>query len=135
MAPSQNQSDLRPDPRPDPGERFGWHPEPELIGYDDPARSRAAVEALGAAAWTAGVAYLYDEAFRRAMGEPAGYAALRRAFYGSAADGSVLAPAAAPDGPTPSAELIAEFTTAPGPAQPERLPPSGPQLLHAAAPG
>jgi glutamate/tyrosine decarboxylase-like PLP-dependent enzyme len=111
MAPPQNQSDLRPDPRPDPAERFAWHPEPELIGYDDPARSRAAVEALGVAAWTAGVDYLYDEAFRRAMGEPAGYAALRRAFYGSAADGSALEPAAAPDGPTPSAELIAEFAT------------------------
>ncbi|MGH2465355.1 MAG: pyridoxal phosphate-dependent decarboxylase family protein [Candidatus Limnocylindrales bacterium] len=111
MAPPSDPPDPRLDPRPDPDARFGWHPEPELIGYDDPARSRAAVEALGAAAWTAGVDYLYDQAFRRAMGEPAGYAALRRAFYGSAADGSELGPAAAPVGPTPSAELITEFTS------------------------
>ncbi|HEY7937115.1 MAG TPA: pyridoxal-dependent decarboxylase [Candidatus Limnocylindrales bacterium] len=111
MASSQDPFDLRPDPRPAAAERFAWHPEPELIGYDDPARSRAAVEALGAAAWAAGVDYLYDEAFRRAMGEPTGYAALRRAFYGSSPDGGALAPASAPDGPTPSADLIAEFTT------------------------
>jgi aromatic-L-amino-acid decarboxylase len=99
----------RPDPRPDPRERFGWHPEPELIGYDDEARSRPALEALGKAAWAAGLDYLYGEAFRRAMGEPAGYAALRRVFYGSAADGSTAAPAEAPRGPTTSDALIEEF--------------------------
>ena len=101
----------RPDPRPDPGERFGWHPEPELIGYDDPARSRPALEALGNATWSAALDYLYGEAFRRAMGEPAGYSALRRVFYGAGVDGATAPPAAAPAGPTPSAELIAEFRT------------------------
>jgi len=100
----------RPDPRPDPRERFGWHPEPELIGYDDEARSRPALEALGSAAWTAGLDYLYGEAFRRAMGEPAGYAALRRVFYGTAPDGSTALPAEAPAGPTSSTALIEEFS-------------------------
>src|SRR5664279_326986 len=90
----------RPDPRPDPRERFGWHPEPELIGYDDGARSRAALEALGAATWAAGLDYLYGEAFRRAMGEPAGYGALRRVFYGAGPDGTTAPPAPAPRGPT-----------------------------------
>src|SRR5471032_3027039 len=112
MAPS---SSNRPDPRPDPGRRFGWHPEPELIGYDDPTHSRPALEALGAASWTAGLDYLYGQAFRRAMGEPAGYAALRRAFYGSAADGTAAGPAAAPAEPTSSADLLAEFGTRLGP--------------------
>jgi glutamate/tyrosine decarboxylase-like PLP-dependent enzyme len=104
-------SSNRPDPRPDPGRRFGWHPEPELIGYDDPARSRPALEALGAASWTAGLDYLYGEAFRRAMGEPAGYAALRRIFYGSGANEAAGGPGPAPDEPTGSAELIEQFRT------------------------
>ena len=101
----------RPDPRPDPRERFGWHPEPELIGFDDAARSRPALEALGAATWAASLDYLYGEAFRRAMGEPAGYAALRRVFYGAGPDGEAAPPASAPAGPTPSAELLDEFRT------------------------
>ncbi len=103
------QPGLRPDPRPDSRERFGWHPEPELIGIDDAARSRPALEALGAATWAAGLDYLYGEAFRRAMGEPAGYAALRRAFYGAGPDGEAAPPAPAPAGPTPSAELLDDF--------------------------
>ncbi len=101
----------RPDPRPDPRDRFGWHPEPELIGFDDETRSRPALEALGTAAWSAGLDYLYGEAFRRAMGEPAGHAALRRVFYGSRPDGSVGGPAGAPQGPTTSTALIDEFRT------------------------
>ncbi len=101
----------RPDPRPDPAARFGWHPEPELIGVDDEARSRPALEALGAATWSAGLDYLYGEALRRAMGDPAGYTALRRVFYGSGPDGSAGGPASAPAGPTTSAALIEEFRT------------------------
>ena len=91
-----------------PAVRFGWHPEPELIGFDDEARSRPALEALGAAAWTAGLDYLYGEAFRRAMGEPAGYAALRRGLLRRRRrpDRPV-----APAGPTPSADLLEEFRT------------------------
>ena len=105
----------RPDPRPDPAERFAWHPEPELIGYDDPERSRAALEALGTATWSAGLDYLYGQAFRRAMGEPAGYAALRRLFYGGdpggPSGGSIGRPAPAPREPTTSGALIEEFRT------------------------
>ena len=82
-----------------------------MIGYDDEARSRPALEALGAATWTASLDYLYGEAFRRAMGEPAGYAALRRVFYGSAPDGTTAPPAEAPRLPTTSAALLEEFAT------------------------
>src|SRR4051812_43477571 len=49
-----------PAPVPDP---FSWHPEPELIGYRDPERSRTALDALGKAVWGASLDYLYDEAF------------------------------------------------------------------------
>ncbi len=103
--------DARPDPRPDPAIRFGWHPEPELIGIDDEGRSRAALERLGNAAWQASLDYLYREAFRRSMGEPAGYAALRRVFYGDDGAGQPAGPGLAPAAPTPSAELIEEFRT------------------------
>lgn len=109
--PRSSQAAPRPDPRPDPARRFGWHPEPELIGYDDRSRSRPALEALGAATWAAGLDYLYDEAFRRAMGEPAGYAALRRAFFGSDPAGAAAPPAEAPDEPATTAALIEEFRT------------------------
>ena len=92
--------------------RFAWHPEPELIGIRDAATSRHALERLGAEAWAAGLDYVYDEAFRRAMGEPAEYGALRRTFFG-AADGPgpvrSAGPAAAPTEPTTSAALLDEF--------------------------
>lgn len=94
--------------------RFGWHPEPELIGFDDAARSRPALEALGTAAWAAGLDYLYNEAFRRAMGEPAGYDALRRLFYGDeegVPGDHPKGPSAAPSDPTRSAELLEDFRT------------------------
>ena len=90
--------------------RFDWHPEPELIGIVDEAASRASLERLGRDAWTAGLDYLYDEAFRRAMGEPAGYVDLRRAFFGQTADGATAGPVPAPADPTPSADLFREFT-------------------------
>ena len=110
--------------RPAPDPRFAWHPEPELIGIRDAATSRQALERLGAKAWAAGLDYVYDEAFRRAMGEPAEYGALRRRFFGTAngpgsADGSATkhgpgtarsaGPAAAPPEPTTSAALLDEF--------------------------
>ena len=60
----------------DPLADFAWHPEPELIRVTDPARSRAALEALGEATWREALDYLYDHAMTRSMGEPAG---LRRA--------------------------------------------------------
>jgi glutamate/tyrosine decarboxylase-like PLP-dependent enzyme len=88
-----------------PDSRFAWHPEPELIGITDEAASRPALERLGADAWRTALDYLYDEALRRAIGEPAGYEELRRVFFGP--DGS---PAPAPETGQPSAEVLAEFT-------------------------
>ncbi len=85
-------------------ERFAWHPEPELIGIRDAAVSRPALERLGAAAWSTALDYLFDEALRRAMGEPAGYRDLRRRFFGPGAE-----PGPAPSLPTPSEELLDEF--------------------------
>ncbi len=74
----------RPDPDP---VRFAWHPEPELVGIRDAELSRPALERLGRDAWQAGLDYIYGEAFRRAIGEPADYLALRRTFFGSPPDG------------------------------------------------
>ena len=84
--------------------RFDWHPEPALIAPRDEATARPALERLGRDAWAAALDYLYGEAFRRSMGEPAGYAELRRTFFGEAAG-----PKPAPLGPTPSSELLEEF--------------------------
>jgi aromatic-L-amino-acid/L-tryptophan decarboxylase len=86
-------------------ERFGWHPEPELIGILDEAVSRPALEELGRATWAAALDYLYGEALRRSIGEPVDYDALRRRYFGD--DGL---PSAAPVGPTRVAELLEEFT-------------------------
>lgn len=97
----------RPDPpaeqRPSDLERFGWHPEPELLGYTDPAESRVALERLGSAAWATALDYLYGESMRRPTA-PEAYAELRSGYFG--ATGS---PSAAPALPTPSAELLEEF--------------------------
>src|SRR6476619_8086592 len=88
----------------DPLAAFAWHPEPELVGITDPARSRAALEALGEATWREALDYLYDHAQTRSMGEPVGYDELRRVFFGES-----LAPAAAPRHPLPSASVLLEF--------------------------
>ncbi len=106
-----------PDPRPAAATRFPWHPEPGLIGVDDAATARPALEQLGLAAWSAGLDYLFDEALRRSMGEPTGYPELRRRFFGSAADGSIAGPAPAPDRPAASDEVLAEFQTRLAPYQ------------------
>jgi len=84
--------------------RFAWHPEPELIGVRHQGTARPALEQLGRDAWTAALDYLYGEALRRAFGEPAGYAELRRTYFGDSGG-----PGPAPTGPTPSAELLDEF--------------------------
>ena len=86
-----------------PADRFGWHPEPELLGFGDPT-ARPALERLGAEAWATALDYLYEHAFVRAMGQPTGYAELREAFFG--AD---RGPASAPDQPTTSAAILEEF--------------------------
>jgi aromatic-L-amino-acid decarboxylase len=83
---------------------FAWHPEPELLDVRDPTRSRGALERLGRDAWAAALDYLYDEAFRRAMGEPTTAEALRARFFGERGG-----PAPAPVDPTPSRALIGEF--------------------------
>ena len=84
-------------------DRFAWHPEPDLLGFGDPS-VRPTLERLGADAWATALDYLYDHAFDRAMGVPAGYEELRETFFG-AADG----PASAPTEPTTSTDLLAEF--------------------------
>lgn len=86
-----------------PADRFGWHPEPELLGFGDPA-ARPALERLGADAWATALDYLYDHAFVRAMGQPTAYAELREAFFGADAG-----PASAPDQPTTSVAILDEF--------------------------
>ena len=91
---------------PDPLAPFTWHPEPELIGIRDAARSRAALERAGEATWRASLDWLYDHALQRAMGEPVGYAELRRAFFGPS-----LAPAPAPADPRRLSDVLEEFRT------------------------
>jgi aromatic-L-amino-acid/L-tryptophan decarboxylase len=93
-------------------DRFDWHPEPELIGVRDETLSRDALERLGAATWSAALDYVYDEAMRRAMGEPSTYAELRREFFGASGG-----PARAPAGPTASAALLDDFRTRLAPHQ------------------
>ena len=86
--------------------RFGWHPEPELVGYRDEAASRAALERLGEDTWRAALDFLYGPAAERAMGDPATYDEIRRAFFGER-----RSPGPAPDSPTPSAEILEQFRT------------------------
>jgi aromatic-L-amino-acid decarboxylase len=84
-------------------DRFSWHPEPELIGYDA-ASSRAAMERLAVDTWATALDFLYDEAARRAMGDPTPYARIRASFFGERGG-----PSAAPPDPTPIADVLAEF--------------------------
>jgi aromatic-L-amino-acid/L-tryptophan decarboxylase len=100
--------------RPEPGaaeadsaeylDRFAWHPEPELLGIRHETLSRDALERVGRATWDAALDYLYDEAFRRAVGQPTGYNELRAAFFGPSGG-----PAAAPREPTTSSALLDDF--------------------------
>jgi len=94
-----------------PADRFAWHPEPELLGYGDPA-TRPALERLGAEAWATALDYLYDHAFVRAMGQPTGYNELRETFCGARGG-----PASAPEQPTTSAAILEEFRTRLAPHQ------------------
>jgi aromatic-L-amino-acid decarboxylase len=88
---------------PDPtADAFSWHPEPELIGFRDEARSRPALERLGAAAWAACLEYLYREAMRRPIG-PDSYPELRQRLFPGGA------PEKAPAFPRPSGDVLAEF--------------------------
>jgi glutamate/tyrosine decarboxylase-like PLP-dependent enzyme len=85
---------------PDP---FAWHPEPELIGFRDPARARKALESLGDALWNASLDWLYDEAMKRPVA-PSSYAEMRQRFFGSSNE-----PAPAPTDVATSEELLREF--------------------------
>jgi glutamate/tyrosine decarboxylase-like PLP-dependent enzyme len=85
-------------------ERFGWHPEPGLIGIRDAATSREALRQAGSATWEAALDYLYDHAFERAMGEPVEHDALRGLFFGPSGQ-----PASAPDAPARLDAVLAEF--------------------------
>jgi glutamate/tyrosine decarboxylase-like PLP-dependent enzyme len=91
----------RVDDRPD----VGWHPEPELLNVRDADVSREALRAAGAAIWEAGLDYLYDHAFERAMGAPIDYEALRREFFGPGGR-----PGRAPEAPTTLEAVLDEFS-------------------------
>jgi glutamate/tyrosine decarboxylase-like PLP-dependent enzyme len=93
-------------------DRFAWHPEPELLQVRDEATSRAALERLGTDTWRAALDYLYDEAMRRAIGQPTDYDELRRVFFGESS-----MPGPAPEGPTPAADLLDLFRTRLAPHQ------------------
>jgi aromatic-L-amino-acid/L-tryptophan decarboxylase len=86
---------------PDP---FSWHPEPELIGFLDPERSRAALETLGRKTWGSSLDWLYGEAMERPVAGDT-YVEMRRRFFGDTNE-----PASAPKDATTSATLLSEFT-------------------------
>jgi aromatic-L-amino-acid decarboxylase len=92
-------------------DRFAWHPEPELLGFGD-LSARPALEHLGAETWAVALDFLYEHAFVRAMGEPAGYADLRRTFFGPSGG-----PARAPDEPSTSTAILDEFRSRLAPHQ------------------
>jgi glutamate/tyrosine decarboxylase-like PLP-dependent enzyme len=85
--------------------RFGWHPEPELIGYRTAGGSRDALTALNARTWQAALDFVYGVAVERSMGDPAGYTEVRRRYY----EPSGGLPADAPSGPMRADDVIAEF--------------------------
>ncbi len=87
-----------------PGPRIDWHPEPELIAYGDEATSRAAMTRLGERTWGAALDYVYGIAAQRAMGDPSGYAEVRRGYFGPSGG-----PAQAPDAPMRADDVLAEF--------------------------
>jgi len=81
--------------------RYDWHPEPELLDLRSPA-ARDALRAVGSKTWETALEYLYDEALVRPVG-PDSYRELRTRFFGPERH-----PASAPEGPTPSADILAE---------------------------
>ena len=88
------------------GPRIDWHPEPELLNIRDEGASREALRDAGAAIWEAALAYLYDHAFSRAMGQPVDYDGLRSAFFGHSRERSP-----APRDPATLATVLEEFST------------------------
>jgi len=90
----------------DPLAPFRWHPEPELIGVGNAATSRAALEQAGEDTWRAAIKWLYDVGVVRSMGEPTGYAELRREYFGDTA-----APGPAPVDPSTLQDVLERFST------------------------
>jgi glutamate/tyrosine decarboxylase-like PLP-dependent enzyme len=82
---------------------FSWHPEPELIGFRDPATAREALEMFGKAIWDAGLDYLYDEASKRPVVADS-YPEVRRRYFGETSE-----PAPAPSDPSTTEHLLREF--------------------------
>jgi aromatic-L-amino-acid decarboxylase len=99
-------------------DRYDWHPEPELIDFRDPERSRAALEDLGERMWREALDWLYGQAMDRPTSSHL-YPDLRDSHYG---DSGGPGPAPAP-GRT-SADVLTEFR--------ERL---APHLFAAQHPG
>ena len=79
------------------------HPEPELIEFLDPERSRAAFERLGERTWTEALDWLYGPATQRPTA-PDLYPDMRRAYFGEAG-----APGPAPARGRTSEEVLTEF--------------------------
>jgi glutamate/tyrosine decarboxylase-like PLP-dependent enzyme len=79
------------------------HPEPELIDIRDPARSRAALEALGERTWREALDWLYGPAAERPTA-PDLYPETRATFFG---DGG--GPAPAPTTGSTIEDVLAEF--------------------------
>jgi glutamate/tyrosine decarboxylase-like PLP-dependent enzyme len=83
---------------------FAWHPEPELLGYRDPARARAVLEEFGKRLWDASLNYLYDEALRRPVA-PESYPEMRQRYFGPSGR-----PAEPPKTPSTSADVLREVS-------------------------
>jgi aromatic-L-amino-acid decarboxylase len=91
-------------------ERYDWSPEPELVDFSDPERSRASLEAFGDAVWREALDWLYNEAMKRPI-RRAAYPEARRTFFGPLAE-----PAPAPSAPEPWPDVLAEFRERVAPA-------------------
>ena len=79
------------------------HPEPELIEFLDPERSRAALERLGERTWTEALDWLYGPATKRPTA-PDLYPDMRRAYFGEAGS-----PGPAPASGRTSDDVLKEF--------------------------
>lgn len=84
-------------------DRYDWSPEPELIDFSDPERSRTSLEVFGEAVWKEALDWLYDTALKRPIRkEP--YPESRTGFFGASGR-----PADAPLAPTPWPAVLEEF--------------------------
>src|ERR671919_2318054 len=82
---------------------FSWHPEPELIGFRDPATAREALEMFGKSIWDASLDYLYDQASKRPVVADS-YPEVRRRYFGETSE-----PPPAPSDPSTTKDLLREF--------------------------